>query len=132
MSKTRVLSTVLFLLAVMVSGSVVAAQDGPPVLYVVTVDTHGKTAEYVKAMAPLMERTKVMSPGSEITIYEATFAGEDAGKVYVAIRFPNMAALADFNAKSETDSEFGRRLAAVAATGRTILARSVLTDRTPR
>ncbi len=130
MSKVRVLATAV-LLAV-VSGLVVVAQEGPAVLYVVTVDTHGKTAEYVKAMAPLMERTRAMSPGAQTSVYEAVFAGEDAGKVYVALRFPSMAALADFNAKTETDSEFVSRLAAVEATGRTILSRRVLFDRTPR
>lgn len=131
MSKIRVLATGSFLLAFAFLAMGVRAQDGPPVLHVVTVDTHGKTAAYVKAIAPLIKRTKELSPGSEVTVYEALYSGEDAGKVYVALAFPNMAALASFQTRSEADEEFAKHLAALEATGRTILGRSVLVNRTP-
>ncbi len=114
----------------MVLSGTVSAQEGPPVVRVVTVDTHGNTAEYIKLVKPVLERVKELSPEAEYRIYEGLFAGESTRRVYVAISYPTLIRLAASNAKVEADAEYQRRVAALAATQRTIVSDSILIDRT--
>ncbi len=130
MARTRIPWTAVLLATLLLAGSVGWAQDGPGVIQVVAIDTHGKTPEYIAALKPLLERIQVLGPETKYKIYEATFAGERTGTVYVTVEFPSLAYMATTNTKTGADEEYARLLAAVAATGRTLRSNSILQDRT--
>ncbi|HSR68300.1 MAG TPA: hypothetical protein VLU25_10190 [Acidobacteriota bacterium] len=123
--------SILALLAVLVLAPAQVVGQDEAVLEVVAVDTHGKTAEYIASLEPLLKRLKEVAPKTETKIYEADLSGEFTGTVYVTIRYPNMEYMAQNRAKAFSDPQFTEALQAVAATGRTIISRSLLVDRTP-
>ncbi len=128
MNKNRI--ALLSCLIVCASLTPLYAQDGPPVLRVVAVDTQGNTADYIRLVKPVLERAKQVVPGMDYRIYEAVFAGDETRTVYVAISYPTLQRLAEAHVKVEVDEEYRRLVAALGKTGRTILSDSVLVDRT--
>lgn len=95
---------------------------------VTTIDTHGNPAAYLKALKPLMARLHQLNPETESEVLMATFAGTSTGLLYVVISSENMSAVGAIAEKTNSDAEYQRLLVAVAATGRSIVSRSVLSE----
>lgn len=95
---------------------------------VTTIDPHENTAEYLKALKPLMARLQALNPDAEAEVLMGTFAGSSSGLIYVVVSSETIAGVGEITEKTNNDAEFQRLLAAVAATGRTIVSRSLLSE----
>lgn len=97
---------------------------------IITVEIEEDLQDYIASLEPLLARAKEIGGRTEIRIYQAMFAGENAGRVYVVVRHPSLEEWAKGN-KVQSDEQYRIHLAAVAATGREIVSRSLVIDRTP-
>ncbi|GJL66961.1 MAG: hypothetical protein NPIRA05_19320 [Nitrospirales bacterium] len=95
---------------------------------VTTIDPHENTAAYLKALKPLMARLQALNPDAEAEVLMGTFAGTSSGLIYVVVSSETIAGVGAITEKTNNDAEFQRLLAAVAATGRTIVSRSLLSE----
>jgi len=95
---------------------------------VTTINAHENTAAYLKALKPLMARLHQLNPETESEVLMATYAGTSSGLIYVVVSSETMAAVGAVAEKTANDAEYQRLLAIVAATGRTIVARSILSE----
>ncbi len=95
---------------------------------VTTVDTHENTAAYLEALEPLMARLAELNPDAESEVLVASFAGASSGLIYVVVRSDSVAAVGAVTDSTNNDAEYQRLLARVAATGRTIVSRSLLSE----
>jgi|TARA_B110001454_G_C12479102_1_gene333586 hypothetical protein len=95
---------------------------------VTTIDTNENTAAYLEALEPLMARLEELNPDAESEVLMATFAGTATGLIYVAVRSKSVAAAGAVTDSTDNDAEYQRLLARVAATGRTIVSRSLLSE----
>lgn len=95
---------------------------------VTTIDAHENTAAYLEALEPLMARLGELSPDAESEVLMASFAGTSSGLIYVVVRSNSVAAVGALTDKTNNDAEYQRLLARVAATGRTIVSRSLLSE----
>ncbi len=115
----------------LISGPSQAQEDSGAVMQVVTIDTHGNTADYLASVKAVLERIEELAPESNSRVWEATFSGDTTGTVYVVIEYPSMAAFAAAAEKTLADEAFTKGVAALAATGRTLESNSVLREITP-
>ena len=67
----------------------VNADEGKAITQVVTIDTHGNTQAYLKALKPVLARNKELAPKANFRVYKAGFAGTDAGLLHVVIEYPS-------------------------------------------
>ena len=105
--------------------------EGPStVAEVTTVELGGTLQDYIKALEPLFARAKEIGGKSEIRVLQATLAGEHTGRVFVVVRRPSLEDWARGN-NVTADQQFQKHLADVAATGRVVISRALLVDRTP-
>ena len=95
---------------------------------VTTIDTNENTAAYLEALEPLMARLEELNPDAESEVLMATFAGTATGLIYVAVRSKSVAAAGAVTDSTDNDAEYQRLLVRVAATGRTIVSRSLLSE----
>ena len=75
-----------------------------------------------------MARLEELNPDAESEVLMATFAGTATGLIYVAVRSKSVAAAGAVTDSTDNDAEYQRLLARVAATGRTIVSRSLLSE----
>ena len=95
---------------------------------VTTIDTNENTAAYLEALEPLMARLEELNPDAESEVLMATFAGTATGLIYVAVRSKSVAEAGAVTDSTDNDAEYQRLLVRVAATGRTIVSRSLLSE----
>ena len=96
---------VFVVLALMLAMSSAAFAQKTTVARVVVVKTDN-VAAYLQALETSKEILKKLGITSQIRVWQATFAGPQAGSIVVAIEYPNMAALADADAKTRTDKDY--------------------------
>jgi hypothetical protein len=75
------------------------------VLRVVVVKTDDLAA-YVQEIEKGRQLTKGMGIQSQVRIWQARFAGQEAGAVVVSVEYPSMAAFAEADAKEKASSEY--------------------------
>jgi hypothetical protein len=75
------------------------------VLRVVVVKTDN-VAAYLQELEKGKEIMKKIGITQQLRVWQATFAGPNAGSVVVGIEYPNMAALADAYAKTGADKDY--------------------------
>jgi hypothetical protein len=107
------------------------ADSKPRVMEWFTVDTKGKTAEYLKAIEPVIRRSYEVAPGAEIRIYQAEFAGESVGTLYVAREYKDMETMARQQARLQLDTQYQEGVKSLAAMGRVLVSRSLLVEQKP-
>lgn len=130
-SYRKVLCSIIIMLALLAS-AIDSEADGPTAVQVFTVDTHGNTDAYIAALKPLIDILEELSPEAAFDVFEATFAGEQTGTIYVVIRYPDMVYLAESNERSNNSETWVTAFRKLAATGRTLRRSEILEDRTPR
>jgi hypothetical protein len=75
------------------------------VLRVVVIKTDN-VAAYLQGLEQGKEIMKKIGITQQIRVWQATFAGPNAGSIAVAIEYPSMAALADADAKTHADKDY--------------------------
>ncbi len=98
------------------------------VVAVTTIDTHGNTAAYLEALEPLMARLEELNPDAEMEVFRATLAGPAVDLIYFILRVESVAAYGEVTDNNQGDAEYQRLLQRLAATGRTLESRSLLTE----
>lgn len=96
-----------------------------------TIDTHGKNAAYVEASKKIHERWLKVSKKGTVRIYEAMFAGENAGLITIAVGYPSMAYMEEGEDRISSDEELVRLFAERDKIGATIVSVVLVTDVTP-
>lgn len=82
-----------------------ASAANPTVVRVVVVETDNLSA-YLKELERGKAMLKRLGSPAEIRVFQARFAGPDAGAVVVTVEFPSLAALVESDAKVEADAEY--------------------------
>jgi hypothetical protein len=101
----RKISFALVALLLMLGMSTAAFAQKSTVIRVVIVKTDDAHA-YAQAIESGKEIMKKLGLSTNIHIYQATFAGPNAGAVAVSIEYPSLAALADADAKTRADKDY--------------------------
>lgn len=102
-----------------------------PVVNLIQVEVDGSPAQYLAKLKPVMERAMELDPKASWNVSEAVQAGEKTGRIVVAIRYPSMKAMAEKQDIDRDDAELVSGIQALQATGRKVVSRSLLFDRTP-
>jgi hypothetical protein len=97
----------------------------------IIVRTSGDPAAYFALLAKLAAASKRLG-NSVARVWQATSAGTGTGAILITSAAPSMAAIEENQAKSEADAEFQQILRDIEATGREVVARVIVRDRTPR
>jgi hypothetical protein len=95
---------ILILLIVCALSSAALAQKAT-VLRVVVVKTDNPAA-YVQEIEKGRQIMKSLGVQAETRVWQARFAGQDAGTVVVTIEFPNMAAFAEGDTKTHASTDY--------------------------
>jgi ABC-type sugar transport system substrate-binding protein len=95
----------LVVLTLMLGMSNAAFAQKTTVLRVVVIKTDDVSA-YLQQLEKGKEIMKKLGITQQIRVWQATFAGPNAGSVVAAIEYPNMAALADADAKTHADKDY--------------------------
>jgi hypothetical protein len=103
MKKTTVFSLVLFLVVCALSNAALAQKA--TVLRVIRVKTDN-VAAYVAEIEKGRQLQKSLGSSAQIRVWQARFAGPDAGAVVVSIEYPSMAAYVADEAKVDASTEY--------------------------
>ena len=95
------------------------------------IDTHGNNEAYVEGSKKIHERYYEIFSDGDLSVYEATFTGESAGRIYILVGFPSMAAMEKEEEKVANDAELTRLFAERDKIGATIVSRTLGRDVTP-
>lgn len=109
----------------------VNAADETGVAVVYAVNTHGKTADWLKGVKPIMARLKVLNPQQNVHVYESQFAGSGSGTIIIVAEHSSMAYMEKMRLKNQGDPELAKLFAAMAGIGATFESSSLLLDRAP-
>jgi ABC-type sugar transport system substrate-binding protein len=102
MSRKALFLLVVF--ALVLSMASAASAQKTTILRVVIVKTDNAAA-YAQALEKGKEIMKRLDVSYQVRVWQATFAGPNAGTVVAAIEYPSLAALADAQAKLAADKE---------------------------
>jgi ABC-type sugar transport system substrate-binding protein len=92
-------------LTLMLGMSSAALAQKTTVLRVVIIKTDDVSA-YLQQLEKGKEVMKKLGITQQIRVWQATFAGPNAGSVVAAIEYPSMAAFADADAKTRADKDY--------------------------
>jgi ABC-type sugar transport system substrate-binding protein len=92
-------------LTLMLGMSSAAFAQKTTVLRVVIIKTDDVSA-YLQQLEKGKEIMKKLGITQQIRVWQATFAGPNAGSVVAAIEYPSMAAFADADAKTRADKDY--------------------------
>ena len=92
-------------LALFLGMSSAAFAQKTTVLRVVTIKTDDVSA-YLQQLEKGKEIMKKLGITQQIRVWQATFAGPNAGSVVAAIEYPSMAAFAEADAKTRADKDY--------------------------
>ena len=95
----------LVVLTLMLGMSSAAFAQKTTVLRVVVIKTDDVSA-YLQQLEKGKEVMKKLGITQQIRVWQATFAGPNAGSIVAAIEYPNMAAFADADAKTRADKDY--------------------------
>jgi len=93
-------------LAILLGLSSTASAQKTTVIRVVIVKTDNPAA-YAQALEEGKAIMKKAGLSSTIHVYQATYAGPNAGAIAVSIEYPSMVALAEAETKLRADKEYG-------------------------
>ena len=96
-----------------------------------TIDTHGNNDAFVEASKKIHERWLKVSKEGTVRIYEAMFAGENAGLITIAVGYPSMAYMEGNGDRVASDEELVRLFAERDKIGATVVSVVLVTDVTP-
>jgi ABC-type sugar transport system substrate-binding protein len=96
---------VFVVLTLMLGMSSAAFAQKATVARIVVVKTDN-VAAYLQALENGKEIMKKIGITQQIRVWQATFAGPNAGSIVVAIEYPNIAAFADADAKTRADKDY--------------------------
>ena len=96
---------VLLSLVLLLAASTRAMGDDGTVLRVVVVETENVDA-YVKELERGKAMLKSLGSPAELRIWQARFAGPQAGSVVVSVEYPSLAAFAEDDAKLKANTEY--------------------------
>jgi hypothetical protein len=96
---------VFVVLTLMLGMSSAAFAQKTTVLRVVIIKTDDVSA-YLQQLEKGKEIMKKLGITQQIRVWQATFAGPNAGSVAAAIEYPSMAAFADADAKTRADKDY--------------------------
>jgi hypothetical protein len=103
MRKNTVLAVVILLLVCFASGAALAQKA--TVLRVVVIKTDNPTA-YVQEIEKGRQIMKSLGLQGMTRVWQARFAGPNAGDIVVSIEYPNMAAFTEADAKEHASAEY--------------------------
>jgi hypothetical protein len=103
MRKNTVMAVVVLLIVAWLSSAAVAQKA--TVLRVVVVKTDDPAA-YAQELEKGKQIMKSLGIQGQTRVWQARFAGPDAGMVVATIEYPNMAAFADAAAKTNASSDY--------------------------
>ena len=102
------------------------------VMQITVLDPHEKTEEYLRLVAKTIERQHEVAPGIGTRIFATTFAGEETGRLYIVLEYPDMEFMVRAQARLAADAEWDRLRKEVGlATERTLISNSLLVEVTP-
>ncbi len=107
------------------------AEAPPPVTQSVTIDTNGKTdllLMHAKKNQMIFERLGIKATRRYLM---GTLAGASSGDIIVAIDYPNLAALAEAQAKLSNDKEWQKYIDMITDSGMIVTSNSLWVDITP-
>jgi hypothetical protein len=96
---------VFVVLTLMLGMSSAAFAQKTTVGRVVAVKTDN-VAAYLQALEQGKEIMKKIGVTQQLRVWQATFAGPNAGSIVVVIEYPNIAAFADADAKTRADKDY--------------------------
>jgi hypothetical protein len=95
----------LVVLALLLGLSSSAFAQKATVLRVVSIKTEDVSA-YLQQLEKGKEILRKLGITQQIRVWQATFAGPNAGSIVAAIEYPSMAAFAEADAKSRADKDY--------------------------
>ena len=102
-----------------------------PIVIIYEIDTHGNNDAYVEGSKKIHERYYEIFSDGDLSVYEAMFTGESAGRIYILGGFPSMTAMEKREEKVANDAELTRLFAERDKIGATIVSRTLGRDVTP-
>jgi hypothetical protein len=94
-------------------------------------DIKGNVEGYLEAMKPIIARFNGILPESKITVYQAEFAGSDAGTILVVIAHPSMAYMEKMRPKLASDEELTKLWPTLEKFDATVKSRGLYLNRAP-
>jgi hypothetical protein len=107
------------------------AQTAPKVISVMTYDVAGDMPKFVELYKRAMVIMEKYGSTGESRLWMATYAGANAGRVAVAIEYPNMVSMAQSGEKVFSSPEWQKLSDDFDATDMRLLSSSVSVDITP-
>jgi len=102
-----------------------------PVTQILEVRVDGDPAEYLSVVRQLDAMSREVTPGVKIRVWRALLAGEDAGKLVIAIEHPSLEAYAAHRTKLQAHKGWASLLQKARKTGRRRVSNSLLSEVTP-
>ena len=106
-------------------------KSSSPVEEVYSIDTHGKNDAYVEGSKKLHAAIYKKIPDISVRVWEATFAGESTGMIYIVVGYQSMADMERIGAQIEGDEQIQNLFAERDRVGATIISTGLSTDITP-
>ena len=103
MTRNTAMAAAIFLLVCAASSAALAQKA--TILRVVTIKTDNPTA-YVQEIEKGRQVMKSLGVQATTRVWQARFAGPEAGTIVVSIEYPSMAAFADAYAKTNASSDY--------------------------
>ena len=103
-----------------------------PVRDVLIADTKGDVAKFLGFMKRIEGVNQRLRLGAELRVFRATFAGTQAGEVYVYWELPNFVRFAEVETKLHDDAEYRQILADMDAAGQGFKSELLTIEITPR
>ena len=102
-----------------------------PVTQVLEVRVDGDPASYLSVVRQLDAMSREVTPGVKIRVWRALLAGEDAGKLIIAIEHPSLEAYAAHRTKLQAHEGWASLLQKARKTGRRRVSNSLLAEVSP-
>jgi hypothetical protein len=96
-----------------------------------TIDTHGKNDAFVEASKKIHERWLKVSKEGTVRLYQAMFAGENAGLITIAVGYPSMAYMEENGDRVASDEELVRLFTERDKIGAAVVSVGLVFDVTP-
>lgn len=103
-----------------------------PVRDVIVADVNGDLEGFLDRMKRIDGVNKRLGLGAELRVFQATFAGKQAGEIYVYWELPSFVGFAEAETKLHADPEFRAILAEMAKAGQRFTSELLAIEITPR
>ena len=124
---------VILTLAVAAATTATAQTDQRrPVRDVIVAEVNGDLAGFLDRMKRIDGVNKRLGLGAELRVFQATFAGKQAGEVYVYWELPSFVGFAEAETKLHADPEFRAILAEMAKAGQRFTSELLAIEITPK